>query len=330
MKVKCENVDDGCDWVGTVNTIQDHLNLCDFSLFLCPNQCQEDGKVVQVMKKNLDDHITKHCPNRTEMCPLCGNIGKQNVHEHEQLCPRKVVNCPQTGCFDSMEREKLLVHMESVCKFTEVDCKFKDFGCNVRKVRMFIKQHEEDVQLHLDLARKKIIQLEETVSLLAEEVVDVLDDSGSFTFRLQNFKSIHKNDEKFSSKPFYTRPGGYKMLIRVHTNGYDDAKGTHLSIYVKLVEGRNDDALSWPFLGTAIFELLNQQNNSHHHTRELHFEKSDDARVNSGWGHTKFIPHSMLVETSTVKYLRKNTLFFRITVIEEHDLKPWLECPCRL
>jgi len=300
MKVKCDNVQEGCDWIGTVKSMQKHTNQCGFSLFVCPNKCQADGKVTLVM------------------------------NEHEERCPKKIINCPQQGCFESMERKKLSSHMDSNCKFTKVVCKYKDFGCNVCKVRMFMKKHEDDLNLHLDLAQKKIITLEEKVSSMVEETVTVLDERGSFTFRLQNFNSIHKNDEKFSSKPFYTRSGGYKMLIRVHTNGYDDAKGTHISIYAKLIEGRNDSALSWPFLGTVTFELLNQQEDSHHHLRELLFEKSDNACVNSGWGHTKFIPHSMLAETSTIKYLFRNALFFRISVREENDFKPWLECPCSL
>ena len=40
------------------------------------------------------------------------------------------------------------------------------------------------------------------------------------------------------------------MRIHVGANGYDEGKGTHVSIFTKVLEGYYDNKLKWPFLGT--------------------------------------------------------------------------------
>ena len=327
LSVKCNNVEKGCIWVGTVGTVQDHMPECDFSLFRCPNECKKDGKLVMVMKKDLEEHISTACPYKNFTCLLCGKKGKFDKNEHDEVCPNKIVDCPNMGCFETMERKKIISHMNSDCKFAEVSCRYKNLGCNVRKVRMYIKKHEEDIQIHFNLAMEKIDELDQTISALEEETVTILNKSGLYTFRLENFNFVHRNNEKFSSQPFYTRPGGYKMIIRVHTDGYAEAKGSHISMYAKLIRGRNDAALSWPFVGSVTFELLNQLEDSNHYRKVLDYEESDNAQVNSGWGYTNFLPHSLLAGTDSTQYLENDSLVFRVTV-KERSFKPWLDCPC--
>ena len=48
------------------------------------------------------------------------------------------------------------------------------------------------------------------------------------------------------------------MSVIVYANGYHSGEGTHASVYVHIVEGRNDSKLKWPFIGSAKIELLNQ------------------------------------------------------------------------
>ena len=62
-------------------------------------------------------------------------------------------------------------------------------------------------------------------------------------------------------------PCGYKMYIIVYPNGDDEAQGSHVSVYLRLLEGRNDESLHWPFGGTIKFELLNQLADDSHHVR---------------------------------------------------------------
>ena len=39
------------------------------------------------------------------------------------------------------------------------------------------------------------------------------------------------------------------MCFHIAVNGEDKGQGTHLSLYIHLMEGKNDDKLSWPLHG---------------------------------------------------------------------------------
>ena len=66
------------------------------------------------------------------------------------------------------------------------------------------------------------------------------------------------------SPPFYTHKNGYKMRLEVHPNGNGDGKGTHLSIFARLLKGENDYDLKWPMDIDLTLELVNwRKNNSH-------------------------------------------------------------------
>ena len=71
----------------------------------------------------------------------------------------------------------------------------------------------------------------------------------------------------FFSDPFYATPGGYKMCIRVDTNGAGAGEGTHVLVFTEILEGRYDDQLHWPFQGTVTYELLNQLTDDKHYSR---------------------------------------------------------------
>ena len=60
--------------------------------------------------------------------------------------------------------------------------------------------------------------------------------------------SIYKeNEEEWYSPSFVSSPSGYEMCVHILVNGQNEGQGNHLSLYVRLMAGKNDDLLSWPF-----------------------------------------------------------------------------------
>ena len=149
----------------------------------------------------------------------------------------------------------------------------------------------------------------------------------TITFKLTKFQEKKDSDERFTSSSFYTSPGGYHMTIRVDANGNGSGKGTHVSIFASILEGKYDTELSWPFVGKVTFTLLNQLEDKNHRTLISTFDLSRDARVLSCWGFKGFIPHSKLAHdpVKNAQYLKDDTLYFRLSV-EISDQKSWLEC----
>ena len=81
------------------------------------------------------------------------------------------------------------------------------------------------------------------------------------TFTIDNFTLRKNADEEWISPPFYTHHGGYKMCLTIHLNGYEKARGTHVSVYVHMMSGEFDDHLQWPFPGAIInMSTLSQRN----------------------------------------------------------------------
>ena len=415
LPVKCDNVERGCAWLGTVGDLEDHLTKCGSSPVPCPNKCKVDH--LQLLRKSLKDHLETKCPNRAYSCEHCGLKGKYAsiVGEHNKKCEKKLVSCPNK-CAMTMKRGEMKKHIQTVCMFTVVPCKYHNIGCKVQEMRMWMNQHEKGEDkghLHMSLemiakldgklalSMEKIARFDSTLSLqmgktakslekldstLSSQIgkttkldrdlssqmkkttksqakldstlslqmekttklcsivssleykTEKLDSTlsfikinsnafGSTTFKMSEYGKKKGENVIFHSEPFYTSPGGYKMCIRVDPNGDSVGKGSHVSVFIKLLEGPNDESLHWPFLGTVEFKLLNQLADSDHHGYTLTLGKTLNARPGKSWGHHHFFPHSKLSHDSArnTQYLMDDTLYFKVTVTME-DPKPWLVC----
>ena len=136
--------------------------------------------------------------------------------------------------------------------------------------------------------------------------------------------------------------GSYKLndieagdyTLHISANGYQEGKGTHVSIYAWLMKGENDDLLPWPFTGKVTIELLNQLEDKNHCSRTVTFPPSEASsqRVVSressdiGYGIPCYISHSALGYNAAknCQYLKDDCLYFRIKVDAKSSSKPWL------
>ena len=143
----------GCEWVGTVGTLEKHVATCGFTLVPCPTQCKDNA----LMKKDIDQHLKKHCPNRVYFCIHCGEKGTYTniTLVHDRSCERKILHCPNAGCDDDMERREVSEHV-SKCPHTVVPCKYKGIGCDTELKREDMAAHEQDDKLHLHMALETV------------------------------------------------------------------------------------------------------------------------------------------------------------------------------
>ena len=139
---------------------------------------------------------------------------------------------------------------------------------------------------------------------------------------MTDFEGRKKDSEQWFSEPFYANPEGYKMCLRVDPNGSDDGRGTHVSVYVTLMQGEHDDRLKWPFRGDITIKLLNQETDAGHWEKTLPFDDTAGhdvagrviewrGRARKGWGIHKFIAHAKL-STKGSEHVRNNCLHFQV------------------
>ena len=131
LKALCDNASSGCDWVGELPSLDEHLASCDFSLLPCPNKCHNWSKVVELLHRDIDKHTKEECPRHQYRCPHCQEEGEyQEMRtKHLKICSTLEVPCPKRRCKAHIRRCDLPKHCEE-CLFDKVPCKYSILGCD--------------------------------------------------------------------------------------------------------------------------------------------------------------------------------------------------------
>ena len=328
--MKCSNKR-GCEWVGTVGTLKEHVATCGYTLVPCPKQCKDDA----VMRKDLEKHLQNDCQNRDHECKFCGEKGTYATitEVHDKTCDMKIVPCPDVGCGKTMQRQKIKEHVFTKCPHTVIPCKYKGIGCDTELKREDMAAHEQDDKHHLHMAL-------DTVNLQEAKLQRLNILKHNQIFVLPDYKKKKETNTIFQFPSFYTHPNGYHMALRVYANGHGDGKSTHVTVFVEILKGKYDAELEWPFTGKVTFTLLNQLEDKNHHTHTMTLTAEYNTRIGSKWG-KNLIQQSILTrsakthyfrgdplyfrnqKSANTQYLKDDTLYFRLSV-EEANLKPWL------
>lgn len=330
--MKCYNVDNECDWEGTIDTLEKHVATCKFSLLPCPNQCTDgNDEVKRFMRKDLHHHTKNDCPNRNYTCKRCKEIDSYvNITQiHDSVCKKKTLPCLNTKCTKTIQRQNMKRHFEN-CPYTDIACKYMRLGCDVKMERKDMTAHEQDDKLHLHVAlddavksKLAIAKLENTVAELKRNIAPVLQMSG-MRFTLTDYQKKKDYNERVCSPTYYSY--GYHMGIVVFPNGVAEGAKNNVSVYVSIYGGKYDTELKWPFVGKIKVTVLNHLEDDNHYCQTI--ETTDfNAWIEGGKGYPSFIPHSMLEHdpVKNTQYLKDDSLYFRMSV-EVVDHKPqWLK-----
>ena len=333
LKLVCENLENGCGWIGELRSLEEHLSKCEYALIPCHKGCGTQTENIRVIRKDLEHHLAIDCSKRPYTCPHCNVSGEyqERMTKHLDNCPKVEVKCPNLMCNQKTLRCDLSSH-RSTCEYERILCKYAEFGCEERVIRKELREHEEDDQQHNRSMRRTIAQLKKQATQQKKRIRLLCPTKPDFEiFKFQGFDA-HKTDEKpFLSPPFYSNENGYKLRIEVDANGHDTGKGTHVSVFIHLLKGEHDDELTWPFTGTVEVELLNQLEDRFHCKKTGTYTEEVGKRVENGtsqpgWGWQKFILHSEVEKFSgrNCQYLKDDSLIFRVSVTLP-DSKPWLE-----
>ena len=133
---------------------------------------------------------------------------------------------------------------------------------------------------------------------------------GKFIWTICGFKTLQKKGKMVCSPTFYSWKGGYKLVARLYPNGNGDGEGTHLSIFVHLLEGRYDKTVPRIFPKTIELSLLAQKGDEKPLTCQIKSsEKSSTEMRDLGEGFPKFIS---LEELKNSPFLVDDTLVLQV------------------
>ena len=281
---------------------------------------------------------------KSDECPNCESINIMSSFDQkaQQEIMKLTVHCKNAskGCTWLGALEMYNTHISSQCPKEMAKCMYYEIGCKARMIREDQAKHDiEEAAEHLTCALTTITKLKMTYTVLQNAMQEIQQTykprSPIAVFKMANYQSHEADNQCRYSPSFLSHPGGYKMCLRVDASGISTAEGKHMSVFVCLMQGENDANLVWPFRGKVTIELLNQLQDSKHHSGTIQFDSHEYNEGNSrvtcvvsgtGRGWPKFISHDDLHKIGSY-YLKNNCLFFRISRLEVYATnKPWLSC----
>jgi TNF receptor-associated factor 4 len=159
LKVRCSNKSAGCEWVGELGELDNHLKpgsvegKCNFGDVECPLECGQ-----RVKRCNLAKHKSNECNKRPFTCQYCDYKATHEkvVHVHLPKCQRYPKVCPNKCSTVEIERQFLQRHLQEECPLEKIPCKFAFAGCREIVERKSMKTHlEKSKDEHLEMTAVK-------------------------------------------------------------------------------------------------------------------------------------------------------------------------------
>ncbi|XP_064383412.1 TNF receptor-associated factor 4-like [Halichondria panicea] len=310
-----------CQYCGLSSVLDDirekHWLVCLHFPVPCPYEC---GKRLQ--RQSLELHMEKKCLLTPLQCGFryagcevelprqdMANHLRDSIVDHMTLMSlkhredRKEVSALKEECADLKEENKRLQSQLAVVNSETQNLKFK-----VVKLEMQLD--------HQASAVVPPVQSSPRAPLVVPPVQPPSSKVPPVKLVVTDVKQLRLLRDDWTFEPFYSR-GGYKMVLNVYPYGNQCGSGTHLSVFIRLVQGEYDQQLQWPFLGKVTVTLVDQRL-GRHKTETLYYHSWSNCgarRFNTltnahGWD--TFIEHKYLPPN----YLKNDCLVFRIDDIK--------------
>jgi len=125
--------------------------------------------------------------------------------KHFDICRQFPILCTNKCGVKDIPREKLEVHVRDECPATEVQCEYKNLGCEAVFPRSDAKSHSQtQIEIHLNLALRGLDatqhQVHELVSLVKEQSQQIDRQSGQIERLSEKIERLISKDKEQSEK----------------------------------------------------------------------------------------------------------------------------------
>lgn len=144
----------------------------------------------------------------------------------------------------------------------------KEELCEAKEKNEHLQRANENLQRVCDALNAEQKQIEANIDDIQTKTIAALEKKlqtttmplpvPPFYVLVANFDRYQTYNSLFLSDPFYSHPGGYKMVVIVRPNGVGDKIRSHVSLHVHLLPGEFDDQLHWPFSGKVTVQAYNR------------------------------------------------------------------------
>ena len=337
LKCNCPLSKRGCDWLGMLESVENHLTTCGHVYASCELMC---GMVLT--RDEMGRHVKQECSQREEACLHCSGVHKVcDMTEHVKVCGKVEVMC-ELGCGTCVRRESISSHKENECSEEIVVCPYEKYRCEVVGLkRRELKQHlEESRMLHMEMkliameeqTEHKISTLREKVDVLVasndslkdliavleyqmkikDEEIEFLTEICVEQTQLRNLGimkwNINKILQYFKPNMIFSYPKlylitGFTFYLKHHT----DALKFYLTIFISHV--LEYDSLKWPLRAVFITRIICYKN-----IEDSLKIKSPIIEIQKGELIRDKIIGSIPLSTDLKDFIRSDSLDLEITV----------------
>ena len=197
LQVYCSMKERGCDWSGTLEQLDTHLDPdqdnCQYVDTKCPLNCH-----MTIPKDKVEQHVAQHCAKRPYVCQHCNFKAtyEEVVDKHLPECKYVPLQCPNL-CGVTFERDFMDDHMK-MCRLEEVGCEFSGVGCEGRFIREDQGEHtRQNSQKHLTLTASLAVDTKEQLQQkLPEQDKKHKEEEEKLKQKIQEQEKKLKDEEK--------------------------------------------------------------------------------------------------------------------------------------
>lgn len=335
-----------CDVKLVFSKVYEHLEHCTMIVVRCPNGCLQPD----IKRNELTHHIDYECQKTMKKCPFreCGckfEGAPHDLNEHAKIeVPhhmtlmlkennylKQEINTLHTELNNERERnEKAMSREENntpAHSLNEVVRKINDLERNMLQARNTLDSQwsetlnkRKETEGLVDELRR---QVNKNSNLISEVNARVW--HGTFIWKIVGFESLFQQARTgqvpaLHSIPFYSGIPGYRMCLRLNLNGIASGLNTHVSMFLHLMQGDYDSVVPWPFSGSLIFKVMQQDATGEpkHVVETLSsrpslqaFLRPNTTRNNKGYGYVEMIAHDLLYRGG---YLKNDTIIVSVEV----------------
>jgi len=299
-----------CQYCQTIDKQQfiegQHLDLCPKFPLICLNKCEAEN----ILREDMETH-KKECPLEMVQC-VYHNVGcntmmarkdlqqhsQDKIEEHLSYTMSELVNTKDKL---AMTEQKLATSIDTVSKLQEK-----------------IVQIEFQSKIKLEMKLQKVMDCVQWGFRINSKANNDCDQILPVVIKMSEFERKRKNNDDWYSHTFFTHDKGYKLKLNVVPAGWGDCKGTHVSVYLYLEEGPHDFLLKWPMKKHFEVKLLNQIDNSKHHSESCYVSaKRGATKGNTAiWNSHEFISFYFLQNPLVdCKFVDNDIVFFEVSEI---------------
>ena len=176
LKVYCPNKKDGCDWIGEIARVDDHVKECEIS-------CSKCKQIVYF--STMRSHLDTECPC---YCPYCDITAEREVisSEHKEKCCEFPITCPNNIGVDNGPHDKFDKINESQ---NEIFSKILNSSILV-ELQKDIATIRNEVVRSTEIAKEHSVKVDKQINETRKQNVDEKQNDTTLINQLCNIRSL--------------------------------------------------------------------------------------------------------------------------------------------